>query len=362
MERGLVLLALALVALSAGAAAQATPGERFTFAAPSLLVGPVDLALDVEPGECVTRPLYVRNNGTTAATFRIGVIQSIGAVTPTTGGVVAPTGPQFVARVEPGAATLEPNETRELALEACAFPSAPEGPVNLSLQFMAPGGLPLGAFEVPAQVARPPAPADPSLPPATLGAAAAAVALVGAGVVAFRRVEWLRVLAFAGLAPLYTRLAPSALLEQEKRETLHHLIVQEPGIHFSALAHRTGLPNGVLVHHLRTLEKHRLIVSRRDGALRRYAAASDAFPPPPPRPVTPAQARVLELLREAPRTQGEIAAALGLSQQGANRHVKALERRGLLSIRYGEGAWRCHLSAAREGDLVANNGLPPIET
>lgn len=147
----------------------------------------------------------------------------------------------------------------------------------------------------------------------------------------------------AGLLPLYTRLSKPKLLDHAARDLLHRLICAEPGIHYSALQERTGLNTGALVHHLRTLERHRLVVSRREGALRRfYPVGAGPLPPVKVETTTPMQARVLALLDEGPLTQREIAERLGLTQQGANHHVKTLERKGLLAMEHEGGVTRCH--------------------
>lgn len=150
-----------------------------------------------------------------------------------------------------------------------------------------------------------------------------------------RRDAW-RYAALAAVAPLYTRLSRGGVLEHEAREELHRLITAHPGIHYSGLKERTGTNAGALVHHLRTLERHGLVVSRREGPLRRfYAVGAAPIPAPPAIPTTPVQDRVLALLDEAPLTQKELAERLGLTQQGVSYHVKTLERKGLLVVRDG---------------------------
>jgi DNA-binding MarR family transcriptional regulator len=52
------------------------------------------------------------------------------------------------------------------------------------------------------------------------------------------------------------------------------------------------------------------------------------------------QQRVVDLLGEAPLTQGELAERLGLSQQGLNHHVKSLERAGHIKAVYDGRVWR----------------------
>jgi len=330
----IVLLALAAISLASAAAAQPPPAAVMVIRhAPHVELEPLgELAL--VPGEESSLELRLTNRGNATETLRLDVLQLA------FGGGEA----RLAFRVSPGAVTLGPDESAHVTLHAFAFTGTPLGEVPFYLQAVLADGFAAGQWTLVARVQEAPVEADASLPAGAYGFAAVAV-VTGSAWVAFRRLEWLRYLAF-GLLPLYSRLAPARLLEQEKRDLLHRLVRDEPGIHFSALRERTGLPNGVLVHHLRTLERHRLITSRRDGPLRRFAAATADFPAPAPPPVTPMQAHVLEILRERPMTQRQLAQRLGVTQQGANRHVKALERRGLLVIRYEDGEWRCHAEGA----------------
>lgn len=327
--RAFILVALAASGTALGQTA--SQGTFFSVELPQLSYALLDAPLSLSAGECGSTRALVVNSGNATARLRLAAIQFVDAAS-------AP--PDVAVRVVPATLELSPNATAEIAIHACAFPDAAEGASNFSVDIVAiPPGAPVGT--IPMSVTVEGAPGEYSLPSAWWWAVAAAGGAI-ASWVALRRVEWLRFAALAALAPLYSRLAPSSLLDHRKRETIYKLVEQEPGIHFSALLAQTGLPNGVLVHHLRQLERHRLIASRREGALRRFAVSLAHVPPPPPKPLTPMQARVLDLLAARPHTQREIAAALGLTQQGANRHVKALERRGLLAIRYHEGTWLCH--------------------
>lgn len=47
----------------------------------------------------------------------------------------------------------------------------------------------------------------------------------------------------------------------------------------------------------------------------------------------PARRRILDLLRERPRSVGEITDALGLSQPGTSKHLRVLREAGLVGVR-----------------------------
>lgn len=175
--------------------------------------------------------------------------------------------------------------------------------------------------------------------------AVAAVAAATAALAMRLRRESARYLALAPLAGLYTRLARSKVLDHETRDRIHELVLATPGIRYGELKRVTGLNAGALVHHLRTLERHQLVTSRREGTNRHFYPVGRRVPEPAPAPVTPMQARILDLLPEGGLTQREIAERVGLTQQGANYHVKTLERAGRVTLRMHEGQWRCYRAA-----------------
>ncbi|MFA5860697.1 MAG: ArsR family transcriptional regulator [Candidatus Thermoplasmatota archaeon] len=150
---------------------------------------------------------------------------------------------------------------------------------------------------------------------------------------------------FALAAALYTRTTRGQTLDHPARESLHKRIASEPGVCYTDLKRDTGLTTGVLVHHLRALERAGYLSSRKEGAFRRFYAAGSA-PAPAPKsvtyvaPLTPMQSRVLELVRERPMTQAELGERLGITQQGVSHHVKSLERAGHVAAVYDGRVWR----------------------
>jgi len=59
-------------------------------------------------------------------------------------------------------------------------------------------------------------------------------------------------------------------LELESRRKIYEAIEQVPGIHFRELNRRLEIPLGVVEYHLKYLEHHELIVSKRAGRYKRY--------------------------------------------------------------------------------------------
>lgn len=104
--------------------------------------------------------------------------------------------------------------------------------------------------------------------PAETAGIAAFIALL-AGFVAY---FWplLQFHATALVAPLYTRLKPPHLLENDVRSAIYDIIRQNPGISARAVHRASGQSWGTVVYHLRQLESHHLVVSRRFGRSRNF--------------------------------------------------------------------------------------------
>jgi predicted transcriptional regulator len=59
-------------------------------------------------------------------------------------------------------------------------------------------------------------------------------------------------------------------LELDSRRRIFEQVEKVPGIHFRELSRRLKIPTGVIEYHLRYLETHDLIISRREGRYKRY--------------------------------------------------------------------------------------------
>jgi len=146
-------------------------------------------------------------------------------------------------------------------------------------------------------------------------------------------------------APLYSRINGEKVLDNDLRDDLYHYIVTNPGINFSSLMRELDLKNGTLSHHLRTLERERFIVSRREGAYRRFyprgvkVAARDML--------SSLQKQILEHVRNhAGHTQSLIASDLNCSRQVASYNIGILARSGMIHVeRHGR---KCFCYPARK--------------
>lgn len=293
--------------------------------------------LQIAPGGTATGTLRLENVGTTTLQLRI---QGRGPPD-----WPAPTAERPTLSLEPGAATevrftlrapedVIPSSTgrgqgdltvtsdsglmRTVAYTVMVVPGAPRDESTIQ-------------DDAPTSILDPAAGAD--LPLGAIGLAAAFGA-VGAGALALANRPLREKLLWAAVG-LYTRLARPDVLGHEDREKLYRLVEQTPGIHFHALQRDLGWNTGTLTYHLRVLERHGFLVSRRDGLYRRFylsgaAPRKEVFENQGPSGL---RADVLEAIRnQHGMSQTDLALALGANKQTVNYHVKALERQGLIRL------------------------------
>ena len=156
------------------------------------------------------------------------------------------------------------------------------------------------------------------------------VASAGIGIIAFFITDKGKYLASLGLSPLYTRINRDKVLDNTLRQGIFHYIRTNPGSSFSDIRRGLSLNNGVLAHHLSTLEREHYIKSRKEGIYRRFYLRRENLPG---LYLNSSQKSILRyLLRNPGASQSEIATALGLSRQTVNYHILSMEKMGAVKI------------------------------
>lgn len=137
------------------------------------------------------------------------------------------------------------------------------------------------------------------------------------------------------LAPLYTRLAPSRLLDNEVRQRIFKLIEENPGVHVSAIRAEMGIGWGTTVYHLSKLKAAHMVTTMGSGNQVCYfkngsgVSASDQKAIPLLK--NPKAKAIREFLTTNPgATQKRVADMLGMSAALVSWHVARLEDAGLL--------------------------------
>ncbi|HWH09069.1 MAG TPA: winged helix-turn-helix transcriptional regulator, partial [Candidatus Thermoplasmatota archaeon] len=145
----------------------------------------------------------------------------------------------------------------------------------------------------------------------------------------------------ASLVPLYTRLAPGKMLDNEARARVYAHVRQHPGAHPSAIAEALDLGWGTVVYHLQRLEESKLVTCRAASHRKCYFAVGTELGAEA-RAAVAAMSHdkaklIVSAVREAPGiTQKDLASRIGMSQALASWHVKRLVGSGVLrSVRTG---------------------------
>lgn len=138
----------------------------------------------------------------------------------------------------------------------------------------------------------------------------------------------------AGL-PLYTRLMPGEMLDNEARASVYEHIRAHPAAHPSQIAEALGLGWGTVVYHLSRLEEGKLVTRKSYNNRKCYFATGTSLDAEARTAVAamgsdPAR-RIVEAVAAAPGiTQKDLAQTLGMSQALASWHVKRLAGSGIL--------------------------------
>jgi predicted transcriptional regulator len=185
-------------------------------------------------------------------------------------------------------------------------------------------------------------------PPAPAPAAAAGTALL-----------WVLIERFGAgrfFAALYSRLAPSQLLENERREQVLTLVRERPGIGPQDVASALGTGWGVTIYHLTKLERAGFLSSQRTGHHRCYFIGGAVGRE---QQKTASMFRVLstrriaELVARKPGlTQSQLAGELGLSASAMSKQVARLEEAALLRREATAGTQRLYPQPTLAGALA----------
>ncbi len=126
------------------------------------------------------------------------------------------------------------------------------------------------------------------------------------------------------LVPMYSRISRDKVLENETRGNIYHLIARQPGMDLLSIKNALGLTNGVLAHHIHTLEREKYLRSIRDGRYRRFFIAGTKV-----ELVNSVEKLILwEIQSHSSINQSQIAKNIGLSRQALNYHIKKLVTHG----------------------------------
>jgi len=242
-----------------------------------------------------------------------------------------------LAKLAPGAPLPEPearavtSEVRAAALQGSPTDApAPDDAVPLPFFREAPlppsilGGTAPSSFQAPAR--------DAAVDPTEVSNAPAAPAPVAAA-------GGLAAVALLGFA-LYTRLAPSAVLQSPVRRALLEAIRADPGCTPHALARALGLDDKTVRHHLRVLRRAGCVTAA-PGAQERLFVNGDIAPADMRTTLAlraPSARALHDALQIGPARGAELARALGLHEATVSVQLRRLAEAGL-ARRGADGRW-----------------------
>jgi predicted transcriptional regulator len=152
-------------------------------------------------------------------------------------------------------------------------------------------------------------------PPADSGAGAFSVGALGLLVALVMVV----VFGIAG-ALLFSRISKSQVMEHQRRKEIFAYLQANPGIHFRKMMQDLKVGSGVLSHHLHTLEREGIVVSKRYAGKRVFYPLGVRMEVP-----KDVKEKIVDEVKLTPGiTQAEVASKLNISRMLAHYHVRAL--------------------------------------
>ncbi len=130
-----------------------------------------------------------------------------------------------------------------------------------------------------------------------------------------------------GLAvvPLFSRIAREQVLDNNTRLAMHGLVVENPGIHYSAILRNFGLSNGAAAYHLDVLERENFLRSVSDGRLKRFYSTDMKVPKDHKKTPEEVREEILVLVEDRPGiSQKEIVSELGITRDSAGYFLREL--------------------------------------
>ncbi|MCK4717267.1 MAG: helix-turn-helix domain-containing protein, partial [Thermoplasmata archaeon] len=138
------------------------------------------------------------------------------------------------------------------------------------------------------------------------------------------------------LIPAYSRLSNEEIVHNPTRSAILKYIEDSPGANFSHIMKKLEMKNGVLSHHLRTLERAGYVRSKKDGSLRRYYPANCAIP-------MSLEEKLLYALAQNPGvSETELAKIMGVTRQVVNYHVLKLSNKRKVAVRREGKSTKCY--------------------
>lgn len=161
------------------------------------------------------------------------------------------------------------------------------------------------------------------------------------------------------LAPLFTRLQASRLLNHPLRARTHEAIVQNPGIHHGHLRERVGIARGTFEHHLRKLVEGGLVTRHKEQGYVCYFVGQPTKAQVLAAPTLKSHSAqaIHKRIQERPGiTAQELAAEISVEPSTVSHHVSRMLKAGLIERQRRGRAYALHpigdVTPSRSGDAT----------
>jgi DNA-binding MarR family transcriptional regulator len=166
----------------------------------------------------------------------------------------------------------------------------------------------------------------------SIGISAAVLSMAGLGLgTETGKFAFLKYLLFM-VIPLYSKVNHDKVMDNYVRKQIYKYIEEHPGTNYSEIMKDVGVKNGVLVHHLKTLEREEFIKSANDGVYyKRFYPMNVKLPKKEIEGLSWFQIGIFNIIRKTPGvTPKQVAEELGKSKQVINYHLKLMKAAGLI--------------------------------
>jgi predicted transcriptional regulator/PKD repeat protein len=203
---------------------------------------------------------------------------------------------------------------------------APEGPGEFTILMVATLEPLRSEVTILAKVMAPEEPASSMVVPISIGVVSATTGLMAIGAIGGTDIG--RYKFFTLMIPLFTRIKKPKVLDHFERGRIYEHIRKNPGDSYSSIRRTLSMKNGALAHHLRVLETHEYIISKRDGMFKRFYPKGMKIPEGQYKSI---QQNILEMIMSNPKiSQKAISERLGVDRSTVNYHIKILMAMGVI--------------------------------
>lgn len=133
-------------------------------------------------------------------------------------------------------------------------------------------------------------------------------------------------------ALLFSRISKSQVMEHQRRKEIFAYLQANPGIHFRKMMQDLKVGSGVLSHHLHTLEREGIVVSKRYAGKRVFYPLGVRMEVP-----KDVKEKIVDEVKQTPGiTQAEVASKLNISRMLAHYHVRSLIEEKRIRVEHGD--------------------------